>query len=582
MSRVWNIGNTTVRNPKRIEKALKVFVEEGFSGNAKGPDAEKRIHQKLKEAGVLAFEEEPSDWAGRKWRAAFYQLGFITKEHKLKAPAQSGNTYEKLLFTELESETSRSYEIVESGRRLISATSIPEIEEIYTRQFLCYEIPSSLEPNFSQGKMKPFVLFLQVLYELHLRKETGLTKMETGLFIQPFQNHTPELYNNIVEKILLYRSDLERCKNSEQLKKVKGKYLSELGKNCNINFNTVTRDYADTTFRYFTLSGLFTRKNSTIIIRPNKLAHVAQMLEHETVFLFENPAEYFNVFHNNCFVLPIDDKQFNYNDIQTMAAALKTGAKELVKEARNLSVNSDIQELNRVRYRLIEYHNWEREEDYAVEQSNSEVLKETIDYLNLLAGKSIKNKLEIDDKPAYLEWAVWRSLLAINNIVCPAHKTRRFPVDEDFFPRNTAPGGGPDLIFEFQNYILVVEVTLTVSNRQMAVESEPVRRHTARIKIENNNKDVYCLFVAPEIDSNTAETFRIGVWYNQNEEVFLNIIPFRIIEFIHIMETFLVNRYDNEELKNLLDRCLIYRNVRAPQWKENIASEIDRWKERLL
>ena len=28
MPKVWNIGNTTVRNPKRIENAIKVFVEE--------------------------------------------------------------------------------------------------------------------------------------------------------------------------------------------------------------------------------------------------------------------------------------------------------------------------------------------------------------------------------------------------------------------------------------------------------------------------------------------------------------------------------------------------------------------------
>lgn len=49
MPNVWNIGNTTVRNPKRIENALRVFVEEGFSGNAKGSEIEARLHGKLKE-----------------------------------------------------------------------------------------------------------------------------------------------------------------------------------------------------------------------------------------------------------------------------------------------------------------------------------------------------------------------------------------------------------------------------------------------------------------------------------------------------------------------------------------------------
>src|SRR5690606_14747791 len=80
MPKVWNIGNTTVRNPKRIENALRVFVEEGFSGNAKGSLSEARLHEKLKERQVLEFEGPASDWNGRKWRAAFYQLGLISYE----------------------------------------------------------------------------------------------------------------------------------------------------------------------------------------------------------------------------------------------------------------------------------------------------------------------------------------------------------------------------------------------------------------------------------------------------------------------------------------------------------------------
>ena len=80
MQNVWNIGNTTVRNPKRIENALAAYVEEGFSGNAKGSERERRLHAKLKEKEILDFEGDPSDWNGRKWRAAFYQLGFISYE----------------------------------------------------------------------------------------------------------------------------------------------------------------------------------------------------------------------------------------------------------------------------------------------------------------------------------------------------------------------------------------------------------------------------------------------------------------------------------------------------------------------
>jgi len=41
MPKVWNIGNTTIRNPNRIELGLRLFAEE-FQGNVHGPKAEER------------------------------------------------------------------------------------------------------------------------------------------------------------------------------------------------------------------------------------------------------------------------------------------------------------------------------------------------------------------------------------------------------------------------------------------------------------------------------------------------------------------------------------------------------------
>ena len=183
---------------------------------------------------------------------------------------------------------------------------------------------------------------------------------------------------------------------------------------------------------------------------------------------------------------------------------------------------------------------------------------------------------------AFLEWAVWRSFLAIDEIISPIHTTRRFPIDQDFLPRNTAPGGGSDLIFEFKSYVLVVEVTLTTSHRQMAVESEPVRRHTVQYKEQFPEKDVYCLFVAPSVDNNVAETFRIGVWYKADEEEFVNIVPMSLTDFISTIEAFLEKKFSNNDFQNLLDRCLVFRNVRAPQWQESISDEVSRWRRKIV
>lgn len=581
MPKVWNIGNTTVRNPKRIETALKVFLEEGFSGNAKGSEIETRLHAKLKEREILEFDGDPSDWNGRKWRAAFYQLGFISYE-KYTINEERLTTEE--LFSRIgQNQITFPYQLTETGKKLIAAQRIPEIEDIYTRQFACYELPNSLETGFPEGKLKPFILFIDVLNQLQEMKEPGLNKFETGLFLQKFRNHTPTLSGDIVLEILEYREKLAGCKDNKETKALKEVYLKALADYSEIEASSVVRDYSDTTFRYFSLSGLFTNIGDTIEIRANKRDFVTQLLKSEPKFLFDTqPIEYFSCFYNNSYVIPTDKVDVALQEINHLKNKITDIENELYKKANSLSNKSDFSEIQKTRYELIEYINWGLEHQYANEQQSDASILNILDYLKLLNGESATIVHEMDDRPAYLEWAVWRSFLAIDEIVGPIHETRRFPLDQDFLPRNTAPGGGSDLIFEFESFILVVEVTLTTSHRQMAVESEPVRRHTVQYKESYPEKDVYCLFIAPSVDNNVAETFRIGVWYKLDDEEFVNIIPMSLKDYINTFETLRQKRFKNADLRSLLDRCLASRNVRAPQWKQSISKEVNEWKKRFV
>jgi len=581
MPKVWNIGNTTVRNPKRIENALKVYVEEGFSGNAKGAEVESRLHSKLKEREVLEFDGEPSDWNGRKWRAAFYQLGFISFE-KYNIDGNRYSTAE--LFQRINAQSvTAAFQLTESGRKLISANSIPEIEDIYTRQYACYELPNSLETGFPEGRFKPFILFLQVLKLLQDAGLDGLNKFETGLFIQKFRNHTETLAQEIFEEISEYRLGLNSCVNTRETKSFRKKYLDQLGQFAEIDPLSVVRDYADTTFRYFNLSGLFTRIGETMVIRGNKRDFVTRLLESEPVFYFNTqPINYFEKFYKNSYLIPTDIPEIALNEITFLKAGIRDRQSLLLQKANALTPMSEINIIQQVRYELIEYNNWEREEDFANEQQSETSIKEIITYLKVLNNEAVENSPDIDDKPAFLEWAVWRSFLAIDEIVSPIHETRRFPLDQDFMPRNTAPGGGSDLLFEFDSYVLVVEVTLTISHRQMAVESEPVRRHTVQYKELFPNKDVYCLFIAPSVDNNVAETFRIGVWYKYDIEEYVDIIPMNLSDFINTIDTLLYKKFRNVDFLSLLYKCLASRNVRAPQWKQSISQEVDKWKRKVI
>lgn len=431
--------------------------------------------------------------------------------------------------------------------------------------------------------MKPFILFLQVLKLLQEKGENGINKFETGLFLQPFRNHTPDLPNEIFNEIQKLRKNLSECDNSKEKRKLKKKYKDNLQEKVGINPNSVVRDYSDTTFRYFSLSGLFTRIGNTLVIRPNKQDFVKKLLENEPNFVFDNtPKKYFEHFYSNNYPIPTDDKVFAIQEINILKEGIRDRSNPLLKTANKITTDANFSEIQTVRLQLIEYNNWEREQDFANIQKDKNAVEDILKYLKVLNGEKVDDSPEIDDRPAFFEWAVWRSFLAINEIISPIHSTRRFPVDQDFLPRNTAPGGGSDLIFEFNSYVLVVEVTLTTSHRQMAVESEPVRRHTVQYKEQFPNKDVYCLFVAPSVDNNVAETFRIGVWYKKDEEEFVNIIPMNLTDFISAIETFLEKKFSNDDFKKLLDRCLVFRNVRAPQWKESISNEVTDWKRKII
>src|SRR5581483_2655151 len=148
--------------------------------------------------------------------------------------------------------------------------------------------------------------------------------------------------------------------------------------------------------------------------------------------------------------------------------------------------SASIQDVTQIRLRLENEYRNVREEEYAKQQVHEwEDIVETM-------RKLAKNRRDFPDPPAYLEWVLWRAFLAINSLSNKPWDSRRFNVDRDFLPMHTAPGNGPDMIFEFDDFILVVEVTFTASSRQEGAEGEPVRRHVAMaVERETTGKPVF-------------------------------------------------------------------------------------------
>ena len=93
------------------------------------------------------------------------------------------------------------------------------------------------------------------------------------------------------------------------------------------------------------------------------------------------------------------------------------------------------------------------------------------------------------------------------------------------------------------------------------------------------------MFIAIRIDTNTAETFRHGVWYAKGDvKQRLDIIPLTLAQFQkYFVAMFEANKAEPEKLRELLVECESKRdNLEAPSWKVYIDSTISHKAERII
>jgi hypothetical protein len=196
------------------------------------------------------------------------------------------------------------------------------------------------------------------------------------------------------------------------------------------------------------------------------------------------------------------------------------------------------------------------------------------------------NAIEVpkDETPAYLEWVLWRAALAIDHMVNKPYEVRGFRLDSDFLPVSAAGGGKGDLYWEYEDFTILTEVTMSTSSRQEAMEGEPVRRHVSDAVLKYD-KPVYGMFIAVKIDTNTAETFRHGIWYAKGDvKQKLDIVPLTLAQFQrYFVAMFEAEKAEPERLESLILKCESCRDIMdAPLWKSYIDVVIKEKVEELL
>jgi len=572
---LWHIGNTTVRTPYRLRDALRALQDSQLNGNIRGRKQENDFAILLHNNGILDAPriiagEDASDLR-RKWRSALSQLGFITPQ--LTRNTKSGTTDLGLapLAEEIEELSGRAYEITPNGYRLAQAEIITTQQECFLRSLAIYRIPSLIENRYDTDSFSPLCYILRIMNGLKLAgHKINFSFHEFALYIQT--SAPADGIDLVIQNIINFREGRNKAKGN--VRAYDRNFYDNIAANLDYKQSTLS-DYADLSFRYLKATGLFRNAGRGIILSPSRTQLAALLTTEEQLELSDK--EYLQTLWLGA-QLPTDNAAASYAVILDLIAHLQTRGID-IQVPPTTTVLADLEikrhELEAILLQL-------DEQEYANNQADQ--LDEIMTWMQAIPNRGSAKlpngelvSIPKGEGPAYLEWIIWRSFLAINSLCNAPWEARRFQIDQDFLPVHCAPGGGADMVFEFEEALIVVEVTLTSSSRQEAAEGEPVRRHVAQYT-EKSTKPVYGLFIALQIDNNTAHTFRSGDWYlTDNTKLSLDIVPLTLNDFRVFLATSKNTPSDMPALlRQLLIECRAKANQDAPQWKSSISSIVKR------
>ncbi|MDO4627931.1 MAG: AlwI family type II restriction endonuclease [Planctomycetia bacterium] len=415
-------------------------------------------------------------------------------------------------------------------------TSSSQKEEILLRQLLKFQLPSPYHrptQNAARFNVKPYLEIFRLI------RHFGSLKFDE-LQIFGLQLVDYHLFDAIVEKIECFRQ--EKAKNSGSYKNFMKAYLEKelreiykeeiaLGKTetreskdkSTNNFLNIKaknlRDYADACVRYLRATGMVnvSQIGKSLSIAPDRISDV------------------------DYFLTTVDRKPRDFNEEQSYIdylgnerqPVLLTDNRELLlgkltTEFPDISINDEAP-LDSLKTQ------WEKLRKKRTERILSKQIEELKDYHQFDDVQNTFTQIAKDqfyDTPLMLEWNVWRAMTLLDRGEVKAN----LKFDDFGQPMSTALGNVPDIVCDYGEFALCVEVTMASGAKQYEMEGEPVSRHLANWK-KTIKKPTYCLFIAPKINDNVIAHFyglqKLNIEYDGGKST---IIPLTIDVFRKMVE----------------------------------------------
>jgi hypothetical protein len=451
--------------------------------------------------------------------------------------------------------------------------------EVFAKQLFKFQLPSPFHriPSRRGFNVRPYLELLRLVKVLG-----DVSKTETALFFLQLTDY--QKFDTTVEAIRQYR--LEARAHSGNRKKfdqaifrreIEKIYAEEIAAKLLktreseevslAKFISTKRsnslDYADAFIRYLRSTQLisFQKRTFRLMIAPSRVEEVDFLLStvNRQALTFKDEEEYKGyLFDLGVIRLLTDDRSYLEAKLNKLNRRFGSG----------LSIEGlkDLLEIT------------EEETISGVIETTQRELRDFAEFDDILeVFDDILVKKATPDPPLYLEWNSWRAFVMLNDA---KEIAGNFRFDLDGQPLSTAPGNVPDIRIDYEEFQLIVEVTMSSGSRQYEMEGEPVARHFGRLQL-SSSVPVYCLFIAPRINENSmAHFFNLNRMRTALYGGRTRIIPISVDQFIRLLNRARDERFHRRDSLRLLLDAITNENLRLEDesgWMPFIDDAIEEW-----
>ena len=550
---------TSPRTPLKMLPEMQALYE-NFEGSKWNKNTQVEFIQKLAEGSSFDGKGSEKDKA------------FSARDRINRAPKALG-------FVDLKPQI----KITDAGKNFISGK---RTEEVLLRQLLKFQLPSPYHEEMKELEgifcVKPYLEIFRLIYALETISFDEL--MIFGMQLTHYNK-----FDSIVDEIRTYRrmKTYAKINTKAGYKTFRGEYLREqvekIYKNDIDEGNTKTResrdksvdkfvatktqnlrDYADACFRYLRATGMveISQRGHSISIMPEKRREVEFFLsnvDREPIHIYDEEKYKEYLFNAAIPALYSDSHSRLIEQIKEMTGqaegleydsvdALKDILENAIAGKKEKIINNQITELK-------EYRNF-------------------ADVMDIF--DDIK-KNAFYDTPLMLEWNTWRAMTMLDGGDIKAN----LKFDDKGQPMSTAAGNMSDIVCDYGEFGLAVEVTMQQGHKQYEMEGEPVSRHLAKLKKETG-KEAYCLFIAPKINESCIAYFyalhTMNIAFYGGKSV---IVPLELDVFINMVEQSYKAEYmpNPKQVKGIFEYSIEQAKIAADEneWYEKVKEKALSW-----